>query len=116
MLGRVFLFLSLVAGVILAGMLFFTTPADAGPLGIFIFFLMSYMVVLGIMTSLVKIYVRFVNKRKEMNWKDYANAGILAFWPVMILVFISLGTSNLFFSLTGATIAVMLILFLIRKV
>lgn len=51
-----------------------------------------------------------------MGWKDYADAAILAFWPVMVLVFISLGASNLVFSLIGATISVALILFLIRKV
>jgi hypothetical protein len=51
-----------------------------------------------------------------MNWRDYADGVVLAFWPVMILVFISLGASNVIFSAVGATISVFLILFLIRKV
>lgn len=108
--------MSIVAAVILAAMLFFTTPAGLGPLGIFAFFVMTYVVVLGIMTVLIQIFVRFVYKRKKMNWKDYADAAILAFWPVMVLVFISLGASNLVVSLIGATVSVALILFLIRKV
>ncbi|MBR1801993.1 hypothetical protein IJ768_02060 [Candidatus Saccharibacteria bacterium] len=115
-MSRVFLFMSIISAVILSAMLFFTTPADIGPLGIFVFFMMTYLVMLGIMTILIQIFVRFVYKRKKMGWKDYADAAILAFWPVMVLVFISLGASNLVFSLIGATISVALILFLIRKV
>ncbi len=116
MLNRVFLFMSLVAAVILAAMLFFTTPAGVGPLGIFAFFLLIYIVVLGVMTKLVQIFFRFVYKKKEMTWKEYADAGVLAFWPVMLLVFISMGTTNFIFSLIGATVSVALILFVIKKV
>ncbi len=116
MLNRVFLFMSLVAAVILAAMLFFTTPAELGPLGIFAFFVMTYVFMLGITTFVVNIFIKLVLKKKAMGWKDYADAAVLAFWPVMILIFISLGTSNLLLSLGGATISVMLTLFLIRKV
>lgn len=97
-------------------MLFFTTPADLGPLGIFVFFVMVYLVMLGVTTLLVKIFTRFTLRKKEMNWKDYANAGILAFWPVMVLVFISVGSANMIFSLIGATVFVLLSMFLIKKV
>ncbi len=116
MLNRVFLFVSLVAGVILAAMLFFTSPADVGPLGIFAFFLMTYLVVFGVMAVIVRLFFRFVYKKKEMGWKGYAYAGVLAFWPVMVLVFISMGTTNIVFSLIGATVTVALILFVIKKV
>ena len=108
--------MSLVAAVILSAMLFFTTPAELGPLGIFAFFVLTYFVVLGITTLLVNIFVKLILKKKAMGWKDYADAAVLAFWPVMLLIFISLGTANLWLSLGGATISVMLILFLIRKV
>lgn len=116
MLNRVFLFLALVAAVILAAMLFFTTPAGLGPLGIFAFFMMTYVVMLGITTLIMNIFTKVVLKKKIMGWKDYADAVVLAFWPVMLLIFISLGTSNMILSLAGATISVMLTLFLIRKV
>jgi len=115
-MNRVFLFMSVLAAAILAAMLFFTTPAAVGPLGIFLFFLLTYVVVLGVMVLLIQIFVRFVYKRKKMNWKDYADAAVLSFWPVMVLVFISLGTANFILSLIEATISVALILFLIRKV
>lgn len=113
---RVFLFLSMIAAVILSAMLFFTTPAEIGPFGIFVFFVMTYFVMLGITTIVIRIFTWFVLKKKTMGWKDYADAAALAFWPVMVLIFISLGTSNFIFSLIGATVSVMLILFLIRKV
>jgi TRAP-type C4-dicarboxylate transport system permease large subunit len=71
---------------------------------------------LGVVLLLVRIFVRLVYKRKKMSWRDCANGAVLAFWPVMILVFISLGASNVIFSAIGATISVILILFLIRKV
>ena len=116
MLNRVFLFMSMLAAVILVAMLFFTTPAGLGPLGIFVFFLMTYVVMLGVTTFLVHTFVRFVHKRKEMGWRDYASAGILAFWPVMVLVFISIGTSNMIISLVGATVFVLLGIFVILKV
>ena len=115
-MNRVFVFSSLLAAVVLSAMLFFTSPADLGPLGVLVFFLMTYVVVLGIMVLLIRIFVRFVYKRKHMGWKDYADAAILAFWPVMLLVFISLGTSNLLFSMIEATVSVALILFVIKKV
>jgi hypothetical protein len=116
MLNRFFIFLSLLAGAILAAMLFFTTPAGVGPVGILLFFILTYVVMLGVVLLLVRIFVRLVYKRKKMNWRDCANGAVLAFWPVMILVFISLGASNVIFSAIGATISVILILFLIRKV
>ncbi|MBR1874981.1 hypothetical protein IJ798_01195 [Candidatus Saccharibacteria bacterium] len=116
MLNRLILFISIIAAVILASMLFFTTPADLGPLGIFVFFVMVYLVMLGITTLVVSLFVKLVLKKKEMNWKDYADAGILAFWPVMVLVFISVGSANMLFSLIGATVFVFLSIFLIRKV
>lgn len=116
MLSRVFPFMSFIAAIVLVSMIFFTTPDSLGPLGIFVFFLTVYMVMLGIMTGLVKIFTRLVFRRKEMGWKDYADAGVLAFWPVMVLVFISIGTANIFFSLLGATTFVLLSIFLIKKV
>ncbi len=115
-MNRVFLFMAIVAAVILSAMLFFTTPAELGPLGIFVFFVMTYLVMLGVTTLIVGIFVKLILKKKSMGWKDYADAAVLAFWPVMLLIFISLGTANLWFSLIGATISVALILFLIRKV
>ncbi len=108
--------MSLIAAVILAAMLFFTTPAGLGPLGIFAFFVMTYVVMLGITTLIVNIFNKLVLKKKAMGWKNYADAAVLAFWPVMLLIFISLGTSNMVLSIVGATISVMLTLFLIRKV
>lgn len=108
--------MSVIAAVVLAAMLFFTTPAELGPLGIFVFFVMTYLVMLGVATLIVGIFVKLILKKKIMGWKDYADAAVLAFWPVMLLIFISLGTADLWVSLVGATISVMLILFLIRKV
>ena len=108
--------MSLIAAVILAAMLFFTTPAGLGPLGIFAFFVMTYAVMLGVTTLIVNIFNKLVLKKKTMGWKNYADAAVLAFWPVMLLIFISLGTSNMMLSVIGATISVMLTLFLIRKV
>lgn len=116
MLSRIFLFMSLISSIILAVMLFFTTPVGIGPLGIFAFFLLTYLVVLGVMAELLKIFKRVVYKKKGMGWKDYADAAVLAFWPVMLLIFISMGTVNLIISIVGATVSVVLILLVIRKI
>ncbi len=116
MLNRLFLVMSLFASVVLAAMLFFTNPATVGPIGILLFFILTYIVVLGVITLIVNLFIRVVFRRKEMKWKDYAIAGILAFWPVTVLVFISVGTANMIVSLVGATGFVLLSIFLIRKV
>ena len=116
MLSRIFFFMSLVAAIIVAVMLFFTTPAGIGPLGIFVFFLLVYVVVLGVMMEIVKIFRRMVDRKKALTWRDYADAAVLSFWPVMLLIFISMGTTNLLFSVIGATISVALIMLVIRKV
>lgn len=104
--------LSLIAAIVLLLMLNFTTPASVGPLGVLVFFLSCYVLVLGIVLMLVKIFMKLGGKK--MGHKGYMYAAVIAFGPIMLLLVRSLG------SLSPVTIGmvimvVCIICFLISK-
>ncbi len=86
--------LSLLAAVVLLLILNFTTPADAGPFGVLVFFLMCYVVVLGIALVFVKIFMKLGGKK--MGRKGYLYGAIIAFGPIMMLLAQSLRTLSPF--------------------
>lgn len=116
MVNRLIAFFSIIAAGILISMLFFTTPASIGAIGIFIFFAMSYVVAFGVMTFLVRIFRRLVFRKKEMEFKNYISAATLALWPILILFAISLGSGNPIVSIILATVATVLMLFITSKI
>lgn len=116
MLNLIVLLISLIAAAIIVAMLFFTTPAGIGPLGILIFFIMIYLVMLGITIGITRLYKRIVKKTKEMVPLDYATSGVLAFFPIMVLIFISIGVSNLLMTSISAVIFVVIGVFFMRKI
>lgn len=97
-------------------MLFFTNPASLGPVGILVFFVTVYITMLGVMATIIRAFMKVVYRKIEADWKEYAYAAVLAFWPVMILFFTSAGVSNMLVSVVGSTIFVALDMFLIKKV
>lgn len=104
--------LSLLAAIVLLLMLNFTTPASVGPLGVLAFFIACYVLVLGIVLIVVKIFMKLGGK--QMGHKGYLYAAVIAFGPIMILLVQSLG------SLSPVTVGmvvmvVLLVCFLISK-
>ena len=91
MRGRIIPILSILS---LFGMLFmlnYTTPKEAGVLGVLVFFTMIFMVLFGLMIQVVKIFQRIINdkngKGRELSEnKRYMYALVLAFGPIIILV------------------------------
>ncbi len=114
MLGRIITVLSLLSGVLLAAMLFFTNPTTVGPFGIFLFFILVYVTILGVVTFLMRMFLWMV-ERKKIEIKGYVRSAIMSFWPLMILIMSSIGTTNVLISMIGATVFVFSGLFLVKK-
>ncbi len=85
--------MSLIAAVILLAMLYFTTPAGIGPLGVLVFFTTFYILIFGIAVGVVKIFTRLSGGQKGK--RTYIYAAIIAFGPIMLLLAQSLGSMSL---------------------
>lgn len=116
MVNRLILILSLVVLSIVLAILFLTSPATIGPLGILFFFVLVYFLSFGVITFFMKIFVRIFFARRVMIKKDYINAGIIAILPITILVLIASGLRNLIVLILGPILLVVLNVFLFTKI
>ncbi len=87
---HLFSVLSLLAAVVLLVLLFLTTPAEVGPLGVLVFFVAVYVLVFGFALVMVKIITRLSGRR--INKKTYLYSAVIAFEPIMMLLAQSLGS------------------------
>lgn len=94
MFNRLISFASLIAVVIILAMINLTTPTEVGPLGVLVFFIMVYLVVLGVVNLLV-IFFRRMMGHKERTRKEHYFAAMIAFGPVMLLLIQSFGVLNI---------------------
>lgn len=93
---RFFAVASLLAVVFLIVVLNLTTPSDVGPLGVLVFFTLGYIVCLGVMVGLCRIFFALLAKmrrqRLEANRKrSYYYASVLAFVPIVLIFMRSFG-------------------------
>ena len=116
MVNRLILILSLVVLSIVLAILFLTSPATIGPLGILFFFVLVYFLSFGVITFFMKIFVRIFFARRVMIKKDYINAGIIAILPITILVLIASGVRNLIVLILGPILLVVLNVSLFTKI
>lgn len=116
MVNRLILILSLVVLSIVLAILFLTSPATIGPLGILFFFVLVYFLSFGVITFFMKIFVRIFFARRVMIKRDYINAGIIAILPITILVLIASGLRNLIVLILGPILLVVLNVFLFTKI
>ena len=116
MVNRLILILSLVVLSIILAILFLTSPAKIGPLGILFFFVLVYFLSFGVITFFMKIFVKIFFARRVMIKKDYINAGIIAILPITILVLIASGVRNLIVLILGPILLVVLNVFLFTKI
>ena len=111
MINRLILILSLVVLSIILAILFLTSPANIGPLGILFFFVLVYFLSFGIVTFFMNFFARTV-----MIKKDYINAGIIAILPITVLVLIASGVRNLIILVLGPILLVAVNVFLFTKI
>jgi hypothetical protein len=76
-------------------MLIFTSPTEIGPLGVLLFFTTVYVVTFGIVTLLMRTFMRLAFKKDTFKNKDYLYAAVLAFGPIMFLMARSFNAINL---------------------
>lgn len=100
------------AGLILV--LNLTSPTEVGPLGVLLFFTTLFIVIFGLVSFLMGIFLRMANKKKEMSGKDYLYATVITFGPIMLLMARSFGAISVW---TVGLIAIFLFLvgFLVYK-
>ncbi|MBR2695421.1 hypothetical protein IKE86_00705 [Candidatus Saccharibacteria bacterium] len=98
MRGRIVLVLSIFSLFGILAMLNYTTPKDAGVLGVLVFFTMIFTVLFGLMSEIVKIFQRILKDKKggEISEnKTYMYATVLAFGPIILLVTRSISLATL---------------------
>ena len=93
---KVLLMCDAVAGVLLLGMMFFTSPSGVGPLGILIFLMASYVLFLGLAVFCCRLFFRFrahLNKvhASGIEKKSYYYGAAVAIAPILLMVCSSLG-------------------------
>ena len=89
MRGRRVSILSILSLFGILAMLNYTTPPEAGVLGVLVFFTMVFMVLFGTMAEVVKIFQRILkdkNGGEVSENKTYMYATVLAFGPIILLV------------------------------
>ena len=96
MIGKILFFISTASLALLIFVLNYTTPADAGPLGVLVVFISIYLILLSVFTAVIyyghKLFSKatrhFYLKKplKTMNWrKAYYYASVISLGPVIIL-------------------------------
>ncbi len=85
MVNRLLILISFVLSAVLLAMMNFTTPTDAGPLGVLLFFTTLYVILFTVAAGLVAIFFR-IKKRSKLGVKGYAFAGVIALAPIILLV------------------------------
>ena len=93
---KVLLACDAIAGVLLLGMMFFTSPSGVGPLGILLFLIAAYVLFLGLAVFGCRLFFRFrayLNKvhANGIERKSYYYGAAVAIAPMVLLVCSSLG-------------------------
>ena len=95
MVRKVITLSSLMSVVFLIVLMQLTTPAEVGPLGVLVFFILVYLVSLGLAVWCVKGAYALLGKLKNMGNRDIRYGSIVAFMPVMLMVAQSFGNVSL---------------------
>ena len=102
MLGKVLTAISILSGVLLLMLVNFTTPTSVGPIGVLAFFLLLYLICLGLFTGIVfllvyvasiltKDHVRIRPIRPISVKKSYYFSSVLSLAPILFLAIQSFG-------------------------
>ena len=114
MRDRIVTILSLVALIVILAMLNFTTPVDVGPLGVLVFFVAVYLLMLGITIAIFKLFRKILKRKGKLDNKGHLYAGAMAFGPIILLLMRAINT-NSWLSAFAAIVFVGLACFLIKK-
>lgn len=97
-----------IIGIVVLYLVFnYTSPTDSGSLGVFLIFVLIYLVIFGIITFVWGLYQQLA-LNKIIKQKDYEMAAVLAFLPAILLILRSSGALNIMSTI--ATVAVVILL------
>ncbi|MCL1839874.1 hypothetical protein FWF89_02665 [Candidatus Saccharibacteria bacterium] len=98
-IDRVFVVTSLLAAIFLMIMINLTTPSDIGPLGVLVFFTLMYLVCLGVIVGLCRLFFiikgRLGDRARVSRRKSYYYGSVLAFVPMVLIFMRSFGELNI---------------------
>ena len=88
--------LSAIAFLVIVVLMFFLSPTEAGPLGIFAFFVLCYMFFLGLAVNICKLFFVLANKVKKngianIDKKSYRYGLVVAIAPELMIILSSGG-------------------------
>lgn len=86
----------------------FISPADAGPLGVLLFFTTLFVTIFGVVSLLMDLFYRLSGRKKGMSAKDYLYSSVISFAPIMLLMARSFGAISIW-----TVILIFLCLFLV---
>lgn len=95
-MDKVLLLLSAISFCILLAIMFFTLPSEVGPLGILVFFILAYVLFVGLAVSGCRLFFTFrakldKTKRSQIRRKSYYYGIVVALAPVFLLLCRSFG-------------------------
>jgi hypothetical protein len=96
MVNRALPIVSLLSLAVILVMLNLVAPPEIGPFGVLFFFILLYLVMLGVATGVVVIVRRALKKQGALGRKQYLYAATIAFAPILLLLIQSLGTMSVF--------------------
>lgn len=90
-MDKLLLVLSGIAFIFIAAMMFLTSPSEIGPLGIMCFFVLTYVLFVGLAVFCCRLFFSLrakldKSKRGSVHKKSYYYGIVLAFAPVLLLV------------------------------
>lgn len=94
MFSRVTTLMALVAFITILVMMNFTTPAGIGPFGVLVFFGLVYMVMFGLATIVVNMFLSARGQKDKKTKKHDYYAAVLAFGPILLLLVRAVGGLN----------------------
>lgn len=96
-MNKLLLMISACAAVILATMMFFTSPSKVGPVGVLVFFTTSYLFFLGLAAFVCKLFFIIRGKMNrefvihDVEKRSFKYGLVLALAPVMLMLVGSFG-------------------------
>ncbi|MBQ2660490.1 hypothetical protein IJF93_00180 [Candidatus Saccharibacteria bacterium] len=93
--NRILSTVSIIGLAALIIMLIFTSPTEIGPFGVLLFFTTIYIVSFGIMTLIMRSFIKLALRRNTFRGKDYLYSAVMAFCPIMLLMARSFGAVDL---------------------
>ncbi|MBQ6130334.1 hypothetical protein IJI72_01425 [Candidatus Saccharibacteria bacterium] len=118
MRGNFPVILSILAAFGALFMLNYTSPLEAGALGVLVFFIMIFIFLYGVMYEVIKIIQRILGaggkQKGGVEKRTYMYATVAAFGPIMLLIIRTFSAVNVFTIMLTA-IFVFLSCFLIYK-